>query len=128
MKNFRGFGTLEAMQWMAVALLVLLFLLSASIRLGEALGETEEKLAAQVLALNVAGRLDAFQRNACGEGACSSRFAVNAPVGFGLSFGVESVVIGISSYNASARTALPLGALSVAVGENEGGAVVSASG
>ena len=126
--GFKGMAGLEAMQWLAVAFLVLLLLLSSSIRLGGAFGNVQEMLDAQMLAMNVAGRLDSFQRNACGEGACSTTFAVGKPDGFSLHFLPSSVSVETQVHSAIAKPFFPLDALGVYAGETGGKSVIFAGG
>ena len=127
-RRFRGMASFEMMQSLAVMLLVLLLMLAASAKIGGLLRGVEERLGSQMLALQVAGRLDAFQRNACGNGFCGTVFAVNTPAGSSLSFLPDRVVVGNGTRNASAMVAFPLDALELVSEGINGGTRVSVSG
>lgn len=127
-RKFRGMASFEMMQSLAVMLLVLLLMLAASAKIGGLLRGEEERLSSQLLALQVVGRLDSFQRNACGSGFCGTVFVVNTPAGCPLSFLPDRVAVGNGTCNASAISAFPLDALEIVSEETSGGTMVSVSG
>ncbi len=127
-RKCKGMVSFEMMQALAIVLFVLFLILSSSFRIGVLLGNAEETLGSEMLALQIAGRLDSFQRNACGTGFCHTVFTISKPPGYSLQFLSDSVVVSTDSHNATARTAFPLDALEITVDGVNGSARISASG
>lgn len=123
----KGMLSLEIFQTVFILLAVLLLLLGSSLKVKERLEAGSKRQAAAMLALEIAGKLDAFQRNACGGGFCYTTFSV-AKGSDNFSFLPGGVLVQNGGVNATARTSFPLDALNLTVEDFGGGSRITARG
>lgn len=115
----KGILSLEMFQAIFILLAVLLLLLGSSLKVKEKLEDGGKRQAAAMLALQIAGKLDSFHRNACGGGFCYATFIV-AERSSNLAFLPDGVVVMMGGVNATAHTSFPLDSLDITV-EDLGG-------
>jgi len=86
-----------------------------------------KRQAAAMLALEIAGKLDSFYRNACGGGFCYATFKVAKGSG-NYSFLPDGVLVRNGEINATAHTSFPLDSLNLTVDDFGGESRITARG
>jgi len=123
----KGIISLDMFQALFILLAVLLLMLGSSLKIRDRLEGSAGRQSAAMLAMEIAARLDSFQRNACGGGFCYASFAV-AGSGSSISFLPDGVVVGNGISNATARTSFPLGPLNLTVEDSGTGSRITVRG
>ncbi len=123
----KGMLSLEIFQTVFILLAVLLLLLGSSLKVKANLEAGSKRQAAAMLALEIAGKLDSFYRNACGGGFCYATFKVAKGSG-NYSFLPDGVLVRNGEINATAHTSFPLDSLNLTVDDFGGESRITARG